>query len=100
MEAVKVFDHKGEFFRVLQETSRSQTAIMTIAQGRDAGPEEVHRGDQIIYIVEGEAVVRVDGNEHRAGQGSLLTIAGTRHHVRNPGATSLFFLTVYAPPEY
>ncbi len=101
MEAVKVFDHKGEFFRVLQETSRSQTAIMTIAPGRDAGPEEVHRGDQIIYIVEGEAVVRVDGNEHRAGQGSLLTIpAGTRHHVRNPGATSLFFLTVYAPPEY
>lgn len=101
MKVVKVFDHQGEFFRVLQETSRSQTAIMTIAPGRDAGPEEVHQGDQIIYIVEGEAVVRVAGNEHHAGQGSLLTIpAGTRHHVRNPGVIPLFFLTVYAPPEY
>jgi mannose-6-phosphate isomerase-like protein (cupin superfamily) len=26
--------------------------------------------------------------------------AGTRHHVRNPGSTPLFFVTVYAPPEY
>lgn len=26
--------------------------------------------------------------------------AGARHHVRNPGRVSLFFLTVYAPPEY
>ncbi len=101
MKVTSIFDHKGEFFRVLHETGRSQTAVMTIAPARDAGPEEVHEGDQIIYIVEGEAAVRVDGKEHRAGQGSLLTIpAGTRHHVRNPGATPLFFLTVYAPPEY
>ena len=101
MKIERVFDYKGQFFRVLQETSRSQTAIMTIAPGADAGPEEVHEGDQIIYIVEGEAVVRLDGKEHRAGQGALLTIpARTRHHVRNPGKISLFFLTVYAPPEY
>lgn len=26
--------------------------------------------------------------------------AGARHHVRNPGARPLFFLTVYAPPVY
>lgn len=37
---------------------------------------------------------------HR-GAGTLITIpAGTRHHVRNPGATPTFLLTVYAPPEY
>jgi quercetin dioxygenase-like cupin family protein len=32
---------------------------MTIAPGGDAGSEEEHSGDQIIYIVEGEALVRV-----------------------------------------
>lgn len=101
MKVEQIFDHKGEFFRVLQETSQSQTAVMTIAPGVDAGPEEVHDADQIIYIVEGEAVVRVDGKTHRASRGSLLTIpAGTRHHVKNPGVAPLFFLTIYAPPAY
>ena len=52
-------------------------------------------------MVEGEAIVRIDEREHRTGPGSLVTIPkGVRHHVRNPGATPLFLLTVYAPPEY
>ena len=100
-DVVEIFGHKGEFFRVLQETKRSQTAIMTIAPGKDAGPEEIHTGDQIIYVVEGEAIVRVGEAERRAGPGALVMIpAGTRHHVRNPGPAPLFFLTVYAPPQY
>jgi len=93
--------HRGEFFRVLQQTSRTQTAVMTIAPGADAGPAEEHGGDQIVYVIEGEAAVRIDGREHRAGAGTLITIpAGAHHHVKNPGATPLFLLTVYAPPEY
>lgn len=101
MDVEEIFGYKGEFFRVLQETPRSQTAIMTVAPGKDAGPEETHTGDQIIYIVEGEAVVRVGEKEHRAGSGALVMIpAGTRHHVRNPGRVPLFFLTIYAPPQY
>jgi len=52
-------------------------------------------------VVEGEAIMRIDGREHRTGPGSLVTIPkGVHHHVRNPGATPLFLLTVYAPPEY
>ena len=101
MDVVDVFEHRGEFFTVLQETKRSQTAVMTIAPGADAGPEERHEADQIIYVIEGEATVRIDEKEHRAGAGALVTIAaGTRHHVHNPGRTPLFLVTVYAPPEY
>jgi mannose-6-phosphate isomerase-like protein (cupin superfamily) len=101
MEARNIFDFKGRFFQGLEETEQSQTAVMTIAPGADAGPAEVHGGDQIIYIVEGEALVRVGEAERRVGPGALLTIpGGTRHHVRNPGRIPLFFLTVYAPPEY
>jgi mannose-6-phosphate isomerase-like protein (cupin superfamily) len=95
------FAHRGEFFRVLQQTSRTQCAVMTIAPGADAGPAEEHGGDQIVYVIEGEAIVRIEGREHPAGAGTLVTIpAGASHHVRNPGATPLFFVTVYAPPEY
>jgi len=101
MDVIDVFEHRGQFFKVLQETKRSQTTVMTIAPGADAGPEERHEADQIIYVVEGEATVRIGEKEHRAGVGSLVTIAaGTRHHVRNAGRAPLFFLTVYAPPEY
>jgi mannose-6-phosphate isomerase-like protein (cupin superfamily) len=101
MDIVDVTKHKGEFFRVLQQTGRSQTAVMTVPAGQDAGPAETHGGDQIVYVLEGEAVITVGSDERRTGPGSLVMIpAGARHHVRNPGAAPLFFLTVYAPPEY
>lgn len=68
---VDIFRHRGRFFEILQQTGRSQTAVMTIGPGQEAGP------------------------------GALLMIpAGTPHHVRNPGTVPLFFLTVYAPPAY
>jgi mannose-6-phosphate isomerase-like protein (cupin superfamily) len=101
MQPVDIFDHKGGFFRVLQRTSRSQAAVMTIAPGGDAGPEEEHNGDQIIYILEGEARVRVKDREYQAGPGTLLTVpARTRHYVSNAGTVPVFLLTVYAPPVY
>jgi len=98
---VDITRHRGQFFAVLQETARSQTAVMTIGPGQDAGPEETHAADQIIYVVEGEAVIRIEGVEHRAGSGTCALIpAGARHHVKNAGAGPLFFLTIYAPPAY
>ena len=96
-----ILGHRGEFFRVLQQTSRTQCAVMTIAPGADGGPVEEHGGDQIVYVIEGDAVLRIEQQEHHAGAGTLITIpAGANHHVRNPGPTPLFLLTVYAPPEY
>ena len=101
MDIVDVNAHRGEFFRVLQRTGRSQTAVMTIGPGEDAGPAETHRADQIVYVIEGEALITVGDEQRRTGPGGLVTIpAGASHHVRNPGRTSLFVLTVYAPPEY
>jgi mannose-6-phosphate isomerase-like protein (cupin superfamily) len=101
MDVVDTLTHRGQFFRVLQETARSQTAVMTIDPGADGGPEEEHDGDQIIYVVEGEALVRIADQEHRAAAGALVMIpAHTRHHVQNPGPGPLFFVTVYAPPAY
>jgi mannose-6-phosphate isomerase-like protein (cupin superfamily) len=92
---------KGQFFEVLQETTRSQTAVMTIGPGQDAGPEETHAADQIVYVIEGEALVTIEGAEYHARPGACALIpAGARHHVKNPGAGPLFFLSVYAPPAY
>jgi mannose-6-phosphate isomerase-like protein (cupin superfamily) len=101
MDVVYAPAHRGRFFEVLQQTERSQTAVMTIAPGEDGGPEEQHAGDQVLYVVEGEALVRIADKEHRAMAGSLVMIpARTRHYVKNPGSAPLFFVTVYAPPAY
>ena len=101
MDVVDTLAHRGPFFRVLQQTSRSQTAVMTNAPGEDAGPEEEHAGDHVIYVVEGEAQVRIGDKERRAAAGALVMIpAGTRHHVKNPGTQPLFVVTIYAPPAY
>jgi mannose-6-phosphate isomerase-like protein (cupin superfamily) len=100
-QIASILPYRGEFFRLLQQTSRSQSAVMTLEPGAEAGPAEEHRGDQVVYVIEGEAVVRIEGREHQARAGTLVTIpARTSHHVRNPGSVPLFFLTVYAPPEY
>lgn len=98
---VDVLRHRGRFFEILQETERSQTAVMTIAPGADGGPEETRPGDQVIYVIEGEAVVTIDAAAHPAQAGACVLIpAGARHHVRNPGRAPLFLLSVYAPPAY
>lgn len=92
---------RGRYFEVMQETGRSQTAVMTIEPGGDAGPEETHAGDQIIFVIEGRARVRVGAAEQEAGPGACVMIpAGTPHHVENPGEAPLFCLTVYTPPVY
>jgi gentisate 1,2-dioxygenase len=101
MNVMNVERYRGRFFEVLQETAQSQTAVMTIGPGEDAGPEETHAGDQVIYVIEGEARVRLGEATHDAGPGACVLIpAGTRHHVENTGRVPLFCLTVYAPPVY
>jgi mannose-6-phosphate isomerase-like protein (cupin superfamily) len=99
--AVDVGRYRGRFFEVLQQTERSQTAVMTIAAGAESGPEEVHAGDQVLVVLEGRAVARVGGREHAVAAGACVMIpAGTPHHVRNSGAGPLFLVSVYAPPAY
>jgi mannose-6-phosphate isomerase-like protein (cupin superfamily) len=98
---------KGPFFRVLHTTKRSQTALMTVPSGADAGPPETHaHADQVFHVVEGEAEFHVwesDGppTVHRGGPGTVVVVAaGIRHYVKSTGKVPLFFFTVYAPPEY
>ncbi len=101
MKTTDIFGHKGQFFEILQQTERSQSGVMTLAVGQDTGAGDSHPGDQIIYVVEGKAFVRV-GNEEAVGDpGTLLTIpAGVHHYVRNEGDVPLFILTTYAPPSF
>jgi mannose-6-phosphate isomerase-like protein (cupin superfamily) len=102
-------DARGRFFAVLHTTRRTQTATMTVAPGQEAGPAEVHEGeDQVFLFLDGEAEVKVwergEGKEPeraRMGPGGVLVVpAGMRHWVKSVGREPLFFFTVYGPPAY
>lgn len=101
MNPINIYDHKGAFFKVLQQTNLSQIGTMTIPAGQDGGPKETHSADQIFYVVEGEAEIDMAGTKHHLGGGSIITVpANTEHHVYNPGGNDLFVLTIYTPPQY
>lgn len=92
---------QGRFFEILETTARSQVGVMTIPPGGDSGPEEIHGGDQIVYVIEGEADVVVGREREKVSAGELVIIpARARHHIYNRGREPLFFLTLYAPPAY
>jgi mannose-6-phosphate isomerase-like protein (cupin superfamily) len=99
-------DARGRFFAVLHTTPRTQVATMTVPAGQEAGPPEVHEGeDQVFLFVAGEAELRVgdapDAPLQRCRPGDIVVVhAGVRHWVRSVGPEPLFFFTVYGPPAY
>lgn len=99
---IKKAAKENDFFRKVLFTGKSsQLVIMSLEPGEDIG-EEVHSVDQIIYAVDGEGMVELDGNKNEFEKGDVVFVpAGVRHNVVNAEdehAMKLF--TVYAPPQH
>ena len=59
---------------VLQKTPQSQTMAFTIPANFSNDRENTHKGDQIIYVVDGCAIARVSGKEQEIHAGDVLMI--------------------------
>ena len=82
MDARDVTRHRGEGFRVLEQTDQSDRGDDDLARRGRWGRKR--------------RIARI-----RSSISSRVMIpSGARHHVRNPGRAPLFFVTIYAPPEY
>jgi mannose-6-phosphate isomerase-like protein (cupin superfamily) len=91
------------WFKVLQTTSRSQTAVMNLAPGKMSGDEaEAHpKSDQILVVLEGEVVAEVGDERAKMRAGDMVVIpAGIRHRFRNDAKKAVRTVSVYAPPTY
>jgi quercetin dioxygenase-like cupin family protein len=85
--------------KTLQKTAQSQSMVFTLPANYSGDRENSHKGDQIIYVIDGGATCRVSGQEQQIKAGDLVTIpAGAPHSLRT-GNEALFALTVFAPPE-
>lgn len=98
-----VFAHRGKDGKVsakmLQETPQSQTMVFSLPANFTGDRENSHKGDQIVYVIEGEATCRVSGNECQVKAGDVVTIPARAPHSLRTGAQPLFAFTVFAPPE-
>jgi len=98
-----VFSLRGDGAKMAQQmlgkTPQTESMVFTLPAGFGNDHENSHRGDQLIYVIEGKAICRVSGKECEIRAGDFVTIpAGAPHSLRTE-AEKLFALTVFAPPE-
>ena len=98
-----VFAHRGDGAKMAQQilgkTPQTESMVFTIPPGFSNDHENSHRGDQLIYVIEGKATCRVSGKECEIKAGDFVTIPAGAPHTLRTGAEKLFALTIFAPPE-
>jgi quercetin dioxygenase-like cupin family protein len=98
-----VFAHRGDGAKMTQQmlgkTQQTESMVFTLPPGSGSDRENTHRGDQLIYVIEGKATCRVSGKECEIKAGDFVTIPAGAPHTLRTGAEKLFALTVFAPPE-
>jgi quercetin dioxygenase-like cupin family protein len=98
-----VFAHRGSADKAsahnLGKTPQSEAMVFTIPANFSNDHENSHRGDQIIYVIDGHATARVSGKEQEIKAGDVVTIPAGAMHTLRTGAEPLFGLTIFAPPE-
>jgi quercetin dioxygenase-like cupin family protein len=103
LDVANVLAQRGDTTKVsaqmLQKTPQSQTMAFTIPANFSNDHENTHKGDQIIYVVDGSAVARVSGKEQEIKPGDLLMIPAGAPHTLRTGSQPFFGFTIFAPPE-
>jgi quercetin dioxygenase-like cupin family protein len=104
LDVANVLAHRGgdsskPSAQMLQKTAQSQTMAFTIPAHYSNDRENTHKGDQIIYVIEGCAIARVSGKEQEIRAGDILMIPAGAPHTLRTASESLFGVTIFAPPE-
>ena len=103
LDVANVLTHRGDgstvTSRTLHKTTQSETAVFTIPANFHADRENTHKGDQLIYVIDGNVTARVSGKEQDLKAGDLLMIPAGAPHTLRTGSAPMFGFTIFAPPE-
>ena len=103
----RIAELNPNFRTVVWTGNHLQLTVMSIKPGESVGLEMHPNLDQLLYIVEGNGMVRMGEikqlmpfNE-RLGEGHAVIVpAGTWHDLSNTGRRTLKLFSVYAPPQH
>ena len=93
---------ENENYRKVLYSGKMQLVVMSLKPGEDI-PEETHDDiDQFFRIEEGEAHIRVDGEEFNLTDDEVIIIpAGAEHYVKNPSTDKVLKVySIYTPSEH
>lgn len=93
---------ENEFFRQVLETGENtQVVIMSIPPGGEIGSEVHPDNDQVLFLVDGEGTVILNGEESTFKKGDLVLVkAGTEHNFITEGDEPMKIITTYSPPHH
>jgi len=98
-----VFAHRGNGAKAsahtMGKTPQSEAMVFTIPANFSSDHENSHKGDQIIYVIDGHATARVSGKEQEIKSGDVVTIPAGAMHTLRTANEALFGFTIFAPPE-
>src|ERR1700736_3398829 len=92
-----IYQVKG-WFKVLQTTGRSQTAVMKLGAGQSTGkePEAHENSDQVLLLIEGELSAEIGGKRSRMKAGDAVIIPPrVKHKFTNRGDQAAVTFSVY-----
>jgi mannose-6-phosphate isomerase-like protein (cupin superfamily) len=102
VKSIDIHQQKGERFRVLATTERTQLGVMTLPAGQASNNPEGHpTADNVTYVVEGRVEVHIgdESKELRAGEVVVIP-SGTPHRIRAVGRRPATVFQVFGPPAY
>lgn len=102
MNVANVRDHRS-FFKVLQASKKSQTAMMTLAPGKSSGPKgnEHPKSEQVLLVLEGEVLAEIGKEKITLRKGDVVIVPRrVAHRFVNKAASPAVTFNVYAPPAY
>lgn len=96
----KLAKENTDFRREFLTNDHCQVVLMSIAVGEEIG-EEIHaKEDQLLFFVDGDAEVVLEGKRERVEEGAMVSVpAGMKHNIINVDDEPLKLYTIYAPPE-
>ena len=79
-----------------------ETFMGTLEPGGATSSEQMaHPGEEVIYVLEGEMFITIGSEDYTLTEGDTIYYYGTVPHlIKNPGISTMKFLSTITPPRY
>ena len=89
---------KGEAYLEFLRRQSMSAGVYVLDAGAD-DEQQPHDQDELYHVIEGRAVLEVDGDQRPVKAGSTIFVAAGTPHRFHSIASKLSVLVVFAPPE-